>query len=453
MPTQEAGYVEDAAALLPPPARHARPVLLDGGGADSWGDGTGIFSHSPRATLEIFASGRGRWVQDGREHWLQDAPLAQWQTFLEQAPVGTVDRAAAGFVTVLGYDLKHWIERLPRRHPWPTTPILFCAFYDWTYRLDHRARRAWIGAPTALDLRRRADELRRLATAPRAVPPTPAPLQAAMTPAEYLRMVERALAYIAAGDAYQINLAQCFDAAAGATPPASLFAAWRARYPMPFAAYVDGDPWVVLSNSPECFFVSGGRTVSTFPIKGTRRAHTGAQTLADDPKERAEHVMIVDLERNDIGRVCRTGTVEVVDMASTRGYPLLSHLISEVRGTLRREASLPALVAAMFPGGSITGAPKIRAMEIIEELEPRGRGFYTGAIGWTGLDGRSRFNLAIRTAVFADGRVTYHAGGGIVADSVPEREYEETLLKSEAFVDAWASMGEGHPCGRLASSS
>jgi len=229
----------------------------------------------------------------------------------------------------------------------------------------------------------------------------------------------------------------------------ALFAAWLDRYPMPFAAYVDGGAWIALSNSPECFLIADDGSVATFPIKGTRRrradcaADTLAAELQGDAKEQAEHVMVVDLERNDLGRVCEPGSVAVAEFAAVRQYPLLVHMVSEVRGRLRCGTSLAALLRATFPGGSISGAPKIRAMQIIEELEPAARGFYTGSIGWTEIDGESRFNIAIRTAVLDAGGLTYWAGGGIVADSDATREYQESLLKAEALFRALAACEGG----------
>ena len=259
-------------------------------------------------------------------------------------------------------------------------------------------------------------------------------------------MLARAHEYIAAGDIYEVNLAQRFTAHAELDDAPALFAAWTERYPMPFAAYVDGGAWVIVSNSPECFLLADGAQVATFPIKGTRRrdprsaAAALARALRGDAKEHAEHVMVVDLERNDLGRVCEVGSVEVARFADVRQYPVLVHMVSEVRGALRPGTSLAELLRAMFPGGSITGAPKIRAMQIVEELEPAARGFYTGAIGWTGADGDSRFSIAIRTAVLDAAGLTYWAGGGIVADSDPEREYAETLVKSETFFRALGSL-------------
>jgi para-aminobenzoate synthetase component 1 len=267
----------------------------------------------------------------------------------------------------------------------------------------------------------------------------------------YVAMVRRALEYIAAGDIYQVNLAQCFRVAGLPMDGRHLWRIWQRDYPMPFAAYIEGPDWQLVSGSPECFLTVDGREIATFPIKGTRPAPAAVggskglltDDLRSDAKERAEHVMVVDLERNDLGRVCEPGSVMVSQLETIREFPLLRHMISEVRGILRADVSLPEIVTATFPGGSITGAPKVRAMQVIEELEPVPRGFYTGAIGWTDFDGRSRFNIAIRTAVLGQNGIRYHAGGGIVADSDPEREYEETILKTEAFRRALQAVSDG----------
>jgi len=448
MPTQEVARAARPSALLQREAWR-RPVLLDGAGSEAWLSGESLYSDEPAATLEVFASGWGRWRRDGAAVWRWGDPLAQWDAFIAcgRAELGGA-ADGAGFLTVLGYDLKHWIETLPRRHAWPPLPLLYCARYDWSYRADRRGGVARIAAARA-DLL--ADRLRRheralAAAVLRAAAPRTCP-RATLSRDAYATMIARAQAYIAAGDIYEINLAQPFTATAAPADAPALFAAWSERYPTPFAAYVDGDGWLMLSNSPECFLSTDGDWVATFPIKGTRRRQRGvpadalAAALRADPKERAEHVMVVDLERNDLGRVCETGSVAVADFAAVREYPLLLHMVSEVRGRLRPGTSLGALLRAVFPGGSISGAPKIRALQLIEELEPAARGFYTGAIGWTEMNGGSRFNIAIRTAVIdRAGRLTYWAGGGIVADSDAQREYEESLLKAETFFRALAAL-------------
>jgi para-aminobenzoate synthetase component 1 len=237
-----------------------------------------------------------------------------------------------------------------------------------------------------------------------------------------------------------------------------LAAALRERAPAPFGAFIaaaDGGAWLV-GNSPERFLALDGRgAVETRPIKGTRardssagglrptaRARGGTGTLSGSPmreallaseKDRAEHVMIVDLERNDLGRVCRTGSVRVDGPARVLELPTVLHLVSTVRGVLRDDVGLAALLEATFPCGSITGAPKRRAMEIIDELEPVARGPYTGATGWLGAAGDLDLAVAIRTALVSGGRLTLSLGGGIVADSTPESEWAETEVKARAF--------------------
>jgi para-aminobenzoate synthetase component 1 len=265
-------------------------------------------------------------------------------------------------------------------------------------------------------------------------------------PATYLDGARRVLEYLAAGDTYQVNLARRLSAPllGGASAAVELAAALRARSPAPHAAFIAaaaGDAWLV-GNSPERFLALDGRGgVETRPIKGTRPRggpEARAQLLAS-AKDRAEHVMIVDLERNDLGRVCRTGSVVVDGVARVLELPTVLHLVSTVRGELRADVGLAGLLAATFPGGSITGAPKRRAMEIIDELEPAARGPYTGATGWLGAAGDLDLAVAIRTALVAEGRLSLSVGGGIVADSIPEAEWAETETKAAAFRGLCAS--------------
>jgi para-aminobenzoate synthetase component 1 len=274
--------------------------------------------------------------------------------------------------------------------------------------------------------------------------------------AQFLDGVARVLEYLRAGDAYQVNLSRRLSATftpGGGAAAVALAAALRARAPAPHAALiasVDGDG-VLVGNSPERFLaVDADGRVETQPIKGTRsRGDTpeadraAAAALTVSPKDRAEHVMIVDLERNDLGRVCHTGSVEVASLARLVALPTVFHLISTVRGRLRADVGLAALLEATFPGGSITGAPKRRAMQIIDELEPAARGPYTGATGWLGAAGDLDLAIAIRTAVVGGGRLSLSVGGGVVADSTPEGELAETQVKARAFEALCAAPGRG----------
>jgi para-aminobenzoate synthetase component 1 len=294
------------------------------------------------------------------------------------------------------------------------------------------------------------------ATVVRAGPPAAAalgPLAPDHDSAVYLAGARRVLEYLAAGDAYQVNLARRVSAPfEGAA--VELAAALRARAPAPFGAFLasaDGAAALV-GNSPERFLALDGRgAVETRPIKGTRaRAHVAADdeaaraALVASPKDRAEHVMIVDLERNDLGRVCETGSVVVDGVARVLSLPTVHHLVSSVRGRLRAGVGLAALLEATFPGGSITGAPKRRAMQIIDELEPAARGPYTGATGWLGAAGDLDLAVAIRTALVSGGRLSLSVGGGIVADSTPDDEWAETEVKAAAFARL-ASTSVGRP--------
>ena len=270
------------------------------------------------------------------------------------------------------------------------------------------------------------------------------------TPDAYREAVRRAVEYIYAGDIFQVNLSQRFS-----TPQVvdtwSLYTRLRQINPAPFAAFLSYDDLEVISVSPERYMKLDGSRVETCPIKGTRpRGRTPEedmllrQELLDSEKDRAELMMIVDLERNDLGRVCEVGTVKVPELYRLEEYATVFHLVSTVEGKLYPEKDITDLLAASFPGGSITGAPKIRAMEIIEEMEPVRRGIYTGSIGYIGFDGRADLNIVIRTILAAQGNFYFQVGGGITAESDPHQEYVETLDKARALVRALGLEKNGH---------
>jgi para-aminobenzoate synthetase component 1 len=258
----------------------------------------------------------------------------------------------------------------------------------------------------------------------------------------YLDAVRRAIEYVHAGDCFQVNLSQRLLAPLTELP-LDLYARLRERNPAPFAGYLDLGEFAVASASPERFLRVTDGDVETRPIKGTRpRGRTPAEErdrmaeLAASPKDRAENVMIVDLLRNDLGRVCEYGTVRVPRVCQVETFRYVHHLVSEVRGRLAAGKTPADLLRACFPGGSVTGAPKVRAMEIIAELEPTARGPYCGSLGYLGFDGSMDSNILIRTFTAGRGWVQFPVGGGIVADSDPEREYEETLHKAEGLLRA-----------------
>ncbi len=273
------------------------------------------------------------------------------------------------------------------------------------------------------------------------------PFRASVTAGEFQAMVLAAQEYIAAGDIYQVCLAHRFTAAfAGDAWP--FYESLRHHSPAPFSAYLHLGGTQVVSASPECFLRMSDRRIVTRPIKGTRPRRADAQLdqrnaydLLTSPKEVAELVMITDLERNDLGRICEYGSVSVPELLKLESYEHVHHLVSTVNGTLRPEVTHAAALRSCLPGGSISGAPKKRALEIIAELEQHPRGLYTGAVGYFGYNGESQFNIAIRTAVFENDTATFHVGAGIVADSVPEREWQETLDKAAGLLQAAAARG------------
>jgi aminodeoxychorismate synthase component I len=259
---------------------------------------------------------------------------------------------------------------------------------------------------------------------------------------DYVKRVERVQAYIRAGDIYQANLSHRLEACCG-VGGWELFQRLSEVSPAPFAAYLDAGGFQVVSSSPEMFLRLSGRQVVTRPIKGTRprsadprRDAQLAYELQTSAKELAELVMITDLLRNDLGRVCEYGSVQVPELVRLERYPHVQHLVSTVEGRLRRDVTHLSAFASCFPGGSITGAPKIRAMQIIDELEPVTRGLYTGCLGYLGFNRESQLSILIRTAVCLGARVYFHTGAGIVADSEPEAEYGETLAKAGGFFSA-----------------
>jgi aminodeoxychorismate synthase component I len=260
----------------------------------------------------------------------------------------------------------------------------------------------------------------------------------------YCRLVERARDYIAAGDIYQVNLTHRFTASLPRNLDLyALYQHLREISPAPFAAYTNLGGRTILSSSPEQFLRLSGHTIQTRPIKGTRprfrdreQDEKSAYDLITSSKEIAELVMITDLERNDLGQVCEYGSVVATELLKLERYAQVFHLVSTIEGTLREEIDHLAALRACFPGGSITGAPKKRAREIITELESGPRGLYTGAIGCFGFNGESRFNIAIRTLVAENDELHFHVGAGIVADSVPVKEWEETLHKASGILQA-----------------
>lgn len=381
-----------------------------------------------------------------------------------RAPLAGLPPFQGGVAGYLGYDWGAALERVarpPADGATPSMPDVQLALYDWVIAWDHLEEKAWLISTGIGDAgRSRSDERaaaratwvrQRLAAAPPAIhdapAPAPTPPQSNFTRAEYEAAVARIRDYIERGDVYQVNLAQRFRAPFAGSALA-LYRRLRVRNPAPFACYLEIGRAAIAGISPERFLRldAATRVAEARPIKGTRPRGATAQKdsalareLLASEKDRAENVMIVDLLRNDLGKVCRPGSVTVPKLFALETHPTVHHLVSTVTGVLRDDADGFDLLRAAFPGGSVTGAPKIRAMEIIAELEPAPRGVYCGAIGYISVSGAMDFNIPIRTIVLQNGAATFHAGAGIVWDSEPAAEYRETLAKARTLIEALTS--------------
>jgi para-aminobenzoate synthetase component 1 len=403
-------------------------------------------------------------IQNGSETALEGNPLEELGRLLETYRLEKSDLPAPGSgaaVGYLSYDLCHFVEKLPTRAIDDLNlPECFFGFYDRLLVRDNLLGHTYLvssGFPEQDDKGRilranqRLEELKtrlknkvRLSPAPGRLPSSrgASKLKSNFSHSAYVKAVGRARQYIIDGDIFEVNLSQRFESDVRVTPY-ELYLKLREINPAPFAAFLDfGEP-AIISASPERYLKLSGDRVETRPIKGTiRRGQTPAedqaraQQLLNSVKDRAENMMIVDLERNDLGRVCRFGSVKVTELAILETYPTLFHLTSTVVGQLREGVSRIDLLKAAFPGGSITGAPKVRSMEIIDELEPTRRSVYTGSLGYLSFDGDLDLNIVIRTFILKGPRAYFQAGGAVVYDSVPESEYQETLDKVRALMEA-----------------
>jgi para-aminobenzoate synthetase component 1 len=369
-----------------------------------------------------------------------------------------------GWVGFFSYDLGRFVE--------PTAyidghvkddlmlPLIRLLFYDRLIAFDHRNKEFWLIAleldgdtetpnqklTSLTDLLEKARTVRMPELLPADLEHIDlAHISSNMTKDYYLKAFEKIKRHIYDGDVYQINFSQRFNCEYRARP-IDLFH-WQNRYnPSPYSAYIDAGDFQIVSTSPEMFITVNDRIISTKPIKGTRKRIEDAsakasrinaenfQQLFNSEKEKAELNMIIDLERNDVARLCVPGTRKVVQPRTIETYPSVFHAVATVAGRLRDDVNFCDVLKAMFPGGSITGAPKVRAMQIINETEPAARGVYTGSLGYIGLDGSICLNIAIRTIIIKDKSAYVQTGGGIVADSDPQAEYDETITKARALL-------------------
>lgn len=426
---------------------------------------------SSRGSEITLVRGREREVQHGNPFDAVGQLLEIYKLGHCAAPVPFL----GGAVGYLSYDLCNFVERLPSTAVNDLNlPESCLAFYDIVVAFDHVEQKTYLVATGFPEMdegqrlrraRMRLEETKDWLCAVRPVVASEAKqspdidcfvatarrddrqnkevaLKSNFEPKEYVRAVDRVREYIAAGDVFQVNLSQRFEADLR-IPSYELYKRLRAVNPAPFASYISFPDVAIVSASPERFLRVQSDLVETRPIKGTRPR--GKDSVADEclareltrsAKDRAENVMIVDLERNDLGRVCCYGTVKVTELAILETFPTVFHLTSTVTGRLRRGKSNIDLLKAAFPGGSVTGAPKVRAMEIIDELEPTKRSIYTGSVGYLSFNDDMDMNIVIRTFLIKGGKAYFQVGGAIIYDSDPEAEYVETLDKARALIQA-----------------
>ncbi|WP_295390576.1 aminodeoxychorismate synthase component I [uncultured Thiodictyon sp.] len=439
----ELPYRPDSVALCAALLDRPWPVFLDSGRPHCTQGRYDILSADPRATLVTRGPCTKVRTAAGVRTSLAD-PFDLLREALGPIQPGVPDLPfSGGAIGWFAYDLARRLICLPTpATDIEGTPDLAIGIYDWALVVDHETRRTRLVArdPTT------AAEYRTLFANAHAVRPrVPFRVLDRVRPtvsrAQYHAAIARIQHYLIAGDCYQVNLAQRFAAPTQGNPW-DAYLDLRVMNAAPYGAYLSTPDAQVLCSSPERFLRVRDGQVETKPIKGTRPrgANPGedrrlAEALRASPKDRAEHLMIVDLLRNDLGRVCAIGSIQVPELFALESFAHVHHLVSTIRGRLAAGRTAVDLLRACFPGGSITGAPKRRAMEIIDELEPQRRGIYCGAIGYLGFDGAMDTNIAIRTMVHSAGITRLWAGGGIVADSHPESEYRETFDKAAPLLD------------------
>ena len=440
-------YFSDSAVMFERIADFPGAVFLDSGYPHSSSGRFDIFTAFPRVTISSH-NGVIR-VSSADEVSISENtdPFAVIKEHLEPLEIVRPYPFLTGAIGYFSYDLGRYTETLPKIAADPQgLPEMLVGIYDWVVVVDHASRHT---ALLSLQGAQMCDEFKELHARLldldgrysfrlfKAVGET----VSNMSKAEYFEKWQKVMDYIRAGDCYQVNLAQRFSVP---TEGSSWLAYRRLRQlnPTPFSAYLNCGDFQVLSISPEKFLGVRNNHVETRPIKGTRPRRQSEkldrkeiEDLKNSGKDRAENLMIVDLLRNDLSKNCRLGSVRVSRLFDIESYANVHHLVSIIEADLEADRSVLDLLAGCFPGGSITGAPKLRAMEIIEELEPHRRGVYCGAIGYISRHGDMDLNIAIRTAVCCDDQFIFYGGGGLVADSSAEVEYQETLDKVSSMFD------------------
>ena len=440
-------YCSDSTKVFAHLADEPWAIFLNSGQASGPDARYDIFAADPFITVTTHDGGTTV-CQRGEQSVSREDPFKLLQDLLHRYAGDAVDDLpfSGGAMGYFSYDLARRFEQLPARAvDAEHLPVMAIGFYDWAVVVDHVERRTWlVGRGHDARTRERWHALSTLLggeckTAPADFRVT-SPVVSNLDQPAYADAFQRVQRYIQEGDCYQVNLAQRFSATAEGNAWTAYQALGRIS-PAPFSAYLNLPDAQILSASPERFLRVRNGCVETRPIKGTRPRGSNvqedqaqAEDLRKSLKDRAENLMIVDLLRNDIGKSCAVGSVKADRLFELESFSNVHHLVSTVTGVLADGYDAIDLLRGCFPGGSITGAPKLRAMEIIEELEPHRRGVYCGAIGYIGFDGGMDTNIAIRTAVFSRGEIRFWAGGGLVADSEMEKEYRETWDKASSML-------------------
>ncbi len=444
----ELPYHPDSSQLFEHIAHENGSVFLDSGFPLNQQGRYDILSANPYGQL-ITQNGSTQIQTPKRSITSADDPFYLLRETLNIAPDSLQNLPfAGGAIGYFSYDLARTLEELPdTTEDLENIPQMLIGLYDWAVIVDHREQRSWIArqgqTPETLEKWSYWVDLFQMPSMDNSIKEKfviSDKVTANMTEQEYGQAFRKIKRYLTDGDCYQVNLAQRFSAPCNGDPWTA-YKALRNINPAPFSGYINFPEVQILSSSPERFLKVNRGMVETKPIKGTRpRSNSEAEdirqieALKSSIKDRAENLMIVDLLRNDLGKTCALGSINVPKLFEIESFATVHHLVSTVCGELPADCDAIDLLRGSFPGGSITGAPKIRAMEIIEELEPHRRGVYCGSLGYIGCDGNMDTNIAIRTLVHSDNKIRFWAGGGIVADSEEKAEYEECYDKAAAMM-------------------
>jgi len=453
----EIPYPADSAKLFARIAHEPWAVYLDSGQPGSQYGRYDIMAARPFITLSTRREQTAIHDREGFHVSLEDPFVLLKQALKPYAGTATTLPFEGGAIGYFGYDLARRLEALPEiATDAEDMSQMMIGIYDWALVVDHREKHAWLvthgyDSKTALDWPALCALFEQASEQPAEPAGTAftvtSDIRSNMDLPTYAAAFDKIKRYIYDGDCYQVNLAQRFSAQASGDAWAA-YLHLRQIGPAPFMAYMHFPELQVLSGSPERFLQVKGDHVETRPIKGTRprsgnaeQDDRNANDLKASLKDRAENLMIVDLLRNDISKSCATGSVRADRLFALESFANVHHLVSTVTGKLASEMTAIDLLRGCFPGGSITGAPKLRSMEIIEELEPNRRGLYCGAIGYIGFDGNMDTNIAIRTAIYSNNEIRFWAGGGIVADSEMQKEYRETWDKASTMLQLMQYFG------------